>query len=133
MDLLLKNSTEILILIFMIITFLQSGVDKVLDWKGQIAWLQDHFKGTFLKGFVPLLLAFLLITEVVAGLLSIAGIYELAFNDNSSLALYASILSAIVLLALLFGQRMAKDYQGALTIVCYFMVVIFGVWLLSNH
>ncbi len=133
MNFLLKNSTEVLILLFITITFLQSGVDKVVDWKGQIAWLQEHFKATILKSFVPLLLVFLLITEVAAGILSIVGIYELAFNDNSSLGLYASIVAAIVLLALLFGQRVAKDYQGAFTIVGYFMVVIFGVWLLSNH
>ena len=34
MELIQKNATEILLLLFLIVTFLQSGVDKVTDWKG---------------------------------------------------------------------------------------------------
>jgi len=133
MDFLLPNITEILILLFIIITFLQSGLDKVLDWKGQISWLNGHFKDTFLGSMVPLLVAVLVVLDLLASVLAGIGIYQLAVQDNSTIALYGSIVAAITLLMLLFGQRIAKDYAGAFTIVGYFIVVIFGVWLLSNH
>ncbi|WP_299761804.1 DoxX family protein [uncultured Dokdonia sp.] len=133
MDFLLPNITEILILLFIIITFLQSGLDKVFDWKGQISWLNGHFKDTFLGSIVPLLVAVLVVLDLLASVLAGIGIYQLAVQDNSTIALYGSIVAAITLLMLLFGQRIAKDYAGAFTIVGYFIVVIFGVWLLSNH
>jgi hypothetical protein len=57
MEQLLAFSTEILVLAFLIITFLQSGIDKIVDWKGNLAWLKGHFSKTFLKGMVPAMLA----------------------------------------------------------------------------
>ncbi len=133
MDYLLPNITEILILLFIIITFLQSGLDKVFDWKGQIAWLNSHFKETFLGSMVPFLVGVLVVLDLLASVLAGIGIYQLAINNNPMMGLYGSITGAITLLMLLFGQRIAKDYAGAFTIVGYFIVVIFGVWLLSNH
>ena len=38
MDFLLENATVLLLLLFMIVTFLQSGMDKLLDWKGNLSW-----------------------------------------------------------------------------------------------
>ncbi len=133
MGFLLPNITEILILLFILITFLQSGLDKIFDWKGQIDWLQSHFKDTFLGSMVPLLVGVLVVLDLLTSVLSIIGIYQLAIHNEFTIALYATITAAIVLLMLLFGQRIAKDYAGAFTIVGYFIVVIFGVWLLSNY
>ncbi|WP_299675408.1 DoxX family protein [uncultured Dokdonia sp.] len=133
MDFLLSNITEVLILVFIIITFLQSGLDKIFDWKGQIAWLNGHFKDTFLGSIVPLLVGVLVVLDLLASVLAGIGIYQLVINNNPMMGLYGSITAAITLLMLLFGQRVAKDYPGAFTIVGYFIVVIFGVWLLSNH
>ena len=132
MNQLLNYPAEFLILLFIVITFLQSGLDKLLDWKGQIAWLSGHFSKTPLAKIVPFMLGVILIMEVLSGILAIIGIYQLAWNDNPGMALYAAILSGLTLLFLLFGQRIAKDYQGAFTIVGYLMIVIFGVWLLSG-
>ena len=39
------------------ILFLQSGLDKVFDWKGNLDWLTGHFAKTFMGRMVPLLLA----------------------------------------------------------------------------
>ncbi|MFT5750928.1 MAG: putative oxidoreductase, partial [Dokdonia sp.] len=44
----LLHPTEILILLFILLTFVFSGVEKIVDWKGQIVWLKAHFKDTFL-------------------------------------------------------------------------------------
>mgnify|MGYP006190640491 CR=1 FL=1 len=126
-----SNITEILILIFIAITFLQSGLDKIFDWKGNIGWLKGHFSKTFLSGQVPFMVATILILEVVTGILALIGIFELLFSEESTFAFYAAVLGAITLLMLLFGQRVAKDYAGAFTICGYFIVVIIGVFLLS--
>ena len=123
--------TEILILLFIIITFLQSGLDKVMDWKGNTGWLKGHFSKTFLAGQVPVMLGVILVLEVITGLLAIIGIAQLIMNASPTMALYACILAAITLLMLLFGQRVAKDYAGAFTITGYFVVVILGVYILS--
>lgn len=123
--------TEILILIFIAITFLQSGLDKVTDWKGNIGWLKGHFSKTFLAGQVTLMVATILILEVLAGILALVGIFFIISSGNTDIALYSTVLAAITLLMLLFGQRVAKDYAGAFTIVGYFIVVVLGVTLLS--
>ncbi|WP_034920333.1 DoxX family membrane protein [Gillisia sp. CAL575] len=123
--------TEILILIFIAITFLQSGFDKITDWQGNIGWLKGHFSKTFLAGQVPLMVGIILIIEVIAGLMALVGIFYIISSGQTEIALYANVLAAITLLMLLFGQRVAKDYAGAFTIVGYFIVVILGVTLLS--
>ena len=132
MEPVLKYATEILLLLFMIITFLQSGIDKIVDWKGNLSWLTGHFAETSLKGMVPLLLGIVLLAEVAAGILSAIGIYQLVVSENTSFAFYGGIMSCISLLMLLFGQRLAKDYEGAKTIAIYFVPAIFLVFLLQS-
>lgn len=132
MENLLKNATEILLLLFLIITFLQSGIDKVYDWQGNLSWLKGHFAETPLKNLVPVLLVTVLLVEVVAGLLCLIGLYQLVMLDNSTIAFYGAVLSCVALLMLLFGQRMAKDYDGAKTIAVYFVPAIFLVFLLQG-
>ncbi len=127
----LKNITEILLLAFLIITFLQSGFDKIFDWKGNVTWLKEHFSKTFMTNMVPLNVAIILILEMTAGVLCVLGIYQLIANDDKTVGLYGGILSCIVLLMLLFGQRIAKDYDGARTIAIYFVPAIFAMFLLS--
>lgn len=126
-----NNIPEILILLFITITFLQSGLDKIFDWNGNIGWLKGHFGKTFLAGMVPVLVGVILVAEVLTGLLSMAGIYTLIAHNSKSMALFSAVLAAITLLMLLFGQRIAKDYPGAFTITGYFMVVVFGIFLLT--
>ena len=132
MKLLLHNITEILLLLFLVITFIQSGLDKLTDWSGNLSWLKGHFEKTPLKNVVPLLLGIILVLEVVVGILCFMGIYQFATIGESEFAFYGTILSCIVLLMLLFGQRVAKDYDGARTIVIYFMPTIFLVYLLQS-
>lgn len=127
----LDHVTEIILLLFLAITFLQSGLDKILDWKGNIGWLKEHFSKTFMGNIVEINVAIILIIEVIAGILAVLGIYQLVVNDNSTLGFYAAILSAITLLLLLFGQRVAKDYDGARTIVIYLIPTLFALYLMQ--
>ena len=124
-------SAEILILIFLIFTFLQSGIDKITDWKGNLGFIKDHFKNSPLKNMVPLLLATILIIELVAGLLMGVGVYQLATSGIKEVALLGLELSAIALIFLLIGQRLAKDYAGAMSLTVYFILTVFGVFLLQ--
>lgn len=123
--------TEIFLLLFLLITYLQSGMDKILDWQGNVGWLKEHFAKTPFKNSVPLLLSVILITEMVAGILCAIGVFQLGFSGTKTIAFYAAVLSCIILLMLLFGQRMAKDYEGAKTIAVYFIPSIFLLYLLN--
>lgn len=131
MDHLNNHITEILILLFVVITFLQSGLDKIMDWKGNFGWLEGHFSKTFLSGQVSLMLGIILVLEVLVGILGIIGIVQILTSSLTTFAFYSCVLAAVTLLMLLFGQRVAKDYAGAFTITGYFVVVIFGVYILS--
>ncbi len=132
MDTFLNSATEILILIFLIIVFVQSSIDKVFDWKGNLTWLTEHFTDTPLASLVPVLLLTLVLVEMAAGILCAVGLYQILIVGESTIALYGSILSCASLLMLMFGQRMAKDYEGAKTIAVYFMPAIFLVYMLQK-
>lgn len=129
---LLEYPTEIILLLFVIITFLQSGLDKVFDWNGNLSWLKGHFKASLFKNMVPLLLVTITLVEVVAGVLCAIGVVQLLTAGSKMMALYGAITSCIALLMLLFGQRVAKDYAGAQTIVIYFVPAVFLVFLLQH-
>jgi len=73
----------------------------------------------------------ILIIEVITGILAIAGLFQLIVNNEPVFALYTCVLACVTLLMLLFGQRIAKDYAGAFTLTGYFIVSIFGVYILS--
>ncbi len=126
-----KFAPQLLILAFLAIVFLQSGIDKLTDWKGNLSFLKDHFGKTFLKNSVPLMLGVIMVGELIVGVMSIIGIIQIYTSGSMVMGFYATVFAAKVLLALLLGQRIAKDYVGAMTIVVYFIVVIFGVYLLT--
>ncbi len=127
----MNNITSILILIFLAITFLQSGYDKLFYWKDNTDWLKGHFAKTLLKNHVPLALANILILELISGILCVVGCIELLINNGRVFGFYGAIFSCITLLMLLFGQRLAKDYDGARTIVIYFIPAILAVYWLN--
>ena len=132
MEVLKNYPTEILILLFLIVTFLQSGIDKLLDWNGNLSFIKEHFSNSPLKNMVPLLLAVILIVEIIASLFMIIGIYQLATTGIKTYALLVTELDALKLVFLLICQRLAKDYAGAMTLAVYFATTIFGVYLLSR-
>jgi len=115
---------------FFAILFLQSGIDKVIDRRGNLEWLTGHFAKSPLAGIVPLLLSLITVLELSAGTLSAIGCLVVLLRRDPTIGFYGAVLSGLALLALFFGQRMAKDYPGAATLVPYFLVVIAAlVWL----
>lgn len=132
MNLLSNYPAVVLILLFLIVTFIQSGIDKLLDWNGNVSFIKRHFKNSPLKNTVPLLLTIILITEILAGILMVIGIYQLYTSEAKEIALLGIELSAITLILLLVGQRLAKDYAGAMSLAVYFIITIIGVFLLNS-
>jgi uncharacterized membrane protein YphA (DoxX/SURF4 family) len=121
---------QTLISAFFAILFLQSGLDKIFDRRGNLDWLTGHFAKSPLGGMAPALLGVITIMELSAGALSAIGCVMILLRHDSTIAFYGAIVSGLALLALFFGQRMAKEYPGAATLVPYFLVVIAGIiWL----
>ena len=58
-----QNLPALLISLFVCVLFVQSSLDKVFDWKGNVAWLNDHFEKTFLAPGVPVMLAMITVME----------------------------------------------------------------------
>lgn len=123
-------SMQILASAFLAILFLQSGLDKILDRKGNLDWLMGHFAKSPLAGMVPLLLVVTTILETAAGALSAIGCVLLIFWHDPTVAFYGALISAIAILALFFGQRMAKEYPGAAVLVPYFLLTLVAIYIL---
>ncbi|MEN9655186.1 MAG: hypothetical protein RL423_1341 [Bacteroidota bacterium] len=127
----MNNVASILILVFLTITFLQSGYDKIFYWKDNVEWLKGHFAKTQLKNHVPLALLHVLVLELISTILCAVGAIELILNSGRTFGYYGAVFSCITLLMLLVGQRLAKDYDGARTIVIYFIPAVMAVYWLN--
>lgn len=127
----MNNVASILLLAFLALTFLQSGYEKIFYWKDNVSWLKEHFAKTILKNQVPLALLHLLILELISGILCVVGAIQLLLNSGREFGFYGAIFSCICLLMMLFGQRLAKDYDGARTIVIYFIPAVMAVYWLN--
>lgn len=121
---------QIFVSAFLAILFLQSGIDKIVDRRGNLEWLSGHFSKSPLAGMVPALLIAITILELAAGVLSAVGCLLVILWKDSTIAFYGAILSAAAVIALFFGQRMAKEYAGAAVLVPYFLLTLIALYLL---
>jgi hypothetical protein len=121
---LLNNLPLAFTTLFVAILFIQSGLDKVFNYKGNLEWLTGHFEKTFLAKMVPMMLATITGMETATGLLAAVGLVYFLATGLTFLIFYASILGAASLTALFFGQRVAQDYPGAAVLVPYFILTI---------
>src|SRR5213075_365697 len=85
---------QIIVAAFLAVLFLQSGIDKVVDRRGNLEWLKSHFAKSPLAGFVPALVTIITLLELVAGALSAVGCLLIFFRRDSTLAFYGAIASA---------------------------------------
>ena len=123
---------QILASAFLAILFLQSGIDKILDRRGNFEWLKGHFAKSPLAGIVPALLICITILEVAAGALSAVGCVLIILLKDSTIAFYGAVISAVAIIALFLGQRMTKDYAGAAVLVPYFLLTLVAIYLLAQ-
>ena len=125
-------AAQVLVIAMLAICFLQSGIDKVVDFKGNLAWLTGHFSKTPLRSQVAPMLVVVTILECAAGALCAVGVVQLALGNGTKAALYGAELSGLNIVMLFFGQRIAKDYAGAATLVSYFILCIGAIVLLAR-
>jgi diacylglycerol kinase len=118
---------------FLAILFLQSGIDKIVDRRGNLEWLRGHFAKSPLAGIVPALLIGITILEVAAGVLSAMGCILLLLMRDSIVAFCGAVVSAVAVVALFLGQRMAKDYAGAAVLVPYFLLTLVAIYLFAQR
>lgn len=125
------NIATILALVLLAVTFIQSAYDKTMYWKDNLDWLKGHFAATPIRNMVPFSLFLILVLELISGILCLSGCIQLLVNNGRSFGLYGAVFSCITLIFLLVGQRMAKDYDGARTIVIYFIPAVMACYWLS--
>ena len=121
---------QVFISVFFAILFLQSGIDKVSDRKGNLEWLKGHFAESPLAGMVPLLLTVITLAELLAGSISAIGVVEVVIYRSFCFSFIGTTLATVALVMLFLGQRLAKDYEGAGNLVPYFIVAVINLYFL---
>jgi diacylglycerol kinase len=124
---------QILVSAFLAVLFLQSGIDKVVDRSGNREYLNAHFARSPLAGTVGPMFLVITILEISAGALSGVGCALLLLTRDSTVAYLGAVLGSVNIVALFFGQRVAKDYAGAAALVPYFLLALTAIYLLAEH
>ena len=124
-----RNLPALLAAAMIAVLFIQSGLDKVFDRRGNLEWLTGHFSKTPLAPLVPTLLAVITVMELAAGALAAVGVVYLLIASSTVLIFWSSVVASLALLSLFFGQRVAKDYPGAAVIVPYFILALLVMFL----
>jgi len=117
-----------IVLIYLVATLGESGIGKMLDYKGNLAYFKGQFKNSPLAGTTGLLLPVVTIMEVASAGLAIAGLVQLWTDGGSQFGIWALCLGSLNFIALIFGLRMSKDYGGAAGVVPYLAVALIGLY-----
>lgn len=123
---------QALVSAFLAILFLQSGIDKVVDRRGNLEYLKQHFAESPLAGTVTPMVTVITILELTAGALSALGCLLIVFSNNPMVAFYGAVVAGVSLTVLFFGQRVAKDYAGAAVLVPYFLLALVAIYVLAE-
>ncbi len=124
---------QILVSAFLAVLFLQSGIDKVVDRRGNREYLNEHFAKSPLAGTVGPMFAVITVLEISAGALSGVGCALLLVTHDSTVAYVGAVIAGVNIVALFFGQRVSKDYAGAAALVPYFLLTLAAIYLLAGH
>lgn len=113
---------------FLAVTFLQSAINKITDYKGNREYFISQFAHSPLRNAVGLLLPLLTFSELLSGLLCLLGMIMVFVNGQTFWMVLGCSFSAVTILCLLIGQRLAKDYAGAASLTGYFLIAIAGLF-----
>tara|TARA_B100001250_G_scaffold404030_1_gene419371 strand:+ start:854 stop:1276 length:423 start_codon:yes stop_codon:yes gene_type:complete len=129
------NIIYLFICSFFFILFAQSAIDKIQNKKENLDWLNSHFKSSLLSNFVPFLFFILTMLELISAFLFLINIINIFVDIGfvGSDPMLAFYISTLTFLSLFFGQRLAKDYQGAKTIAIYFALNIISIMFILEH
>ena len=129
LDDIIKNLPVLFSALLVAVLFIQSGLDKVFDWKGNLEWLTGHFSKTFLAPFTKIMVAKITVLELATGFGALAGIIYFIATGSTIVIFGAASLGALTIIGLFFGQRVAKDYPGAAVLIPYFLLLIVLIYL----
>ena len=106
----IPNIIYLFICTFFFILFFQSALDKILNKKDNLDWLNSHFKSSILSNSVPLLFFSLTILELISSILFLINIVNIFIEIRFYFLnpILAFCLSMFTFLCLFFGQRIAK-------------------------
>ena len=119
-----------LIISYLTLSFGYSILEKMIQWQSSKKYYTGHFKNTFLKNHVSGSIVFVIILECISVGLNMLGLYRLLFSHESQTTLWGLIATAITLIVLMTGQRIAQDYSGAMNITVYFILTVMGIYML---
>lgn len=102
-------------------TFLESGVDKILNKDGNLSWFKEQFSKSIIKGFITPSFYWIMIQELALGIFLLFICVNEIFHFID-LGVFGYIYSLFLLIQLFVGQRLAKDYAGAAGIVPYIIL-----------
>ena len=89
-----QNVTFLFVLAFFLIVFLQSGLDKIIDYKGNLAFLKNLFKAFFPTPLISVALISVTILEIISGVLCLVGIVDFILNNNSHIGFLGLIVGS---------------------------------------
>ena len=108
--------------------FLQSSLDKIINWKAEKEYLTGHFAKSIFRGWVPVLLPLITVIELAAGACSALGFFLILFRHDPSIGQWGMIFGVKAIFLLFLGQRIAKDYAGAASLIPYFLMCVAGLY-----
>jgi hypothetical protein len=116
------------ILFFLLVTYSWSAYEKISELPKSVAFYRDLYKSTFNEHIITIILYIIIGLEIMISCLLIIGIWKLYAYYDSLIAQYALLSSCALLIILLIGLRIIKDYSGAAGIGIYFLLSVFGMF-----
>ena len=121
-----------LIICYLSLSIGYSVLEKTLHWQNSLDYYKEHFKRSFLKNHVRGAIIFVILLEIVCVGLNINGLYQLLNGGNTMFAIWGLLAVSITLIVLMTGQRIAQDFSGAMNITVYFILTVFGLFILES-
>ncbi|WP_255323786.1 hypothetical protein [Capnocytophaga stomatis] len=98
----------------------------MINFKESTIYYKNYLSKTFLEKYITPILLLVIIAEVISTILFLIGIFEVFSSKSTYYGFYGLVITSSTLLCFLFGQRLAKDYEGARGIAIYFIICLIG-------
>lgn len=123
--------TVLVLVAFISLSFGWSAFEKLWDWSAYLSGLETHFNERFSRRFLNGSLVGVFVLEVFSVLVLGYGTFEYVSHLVKETLIWGTFFSLSCLFVLLIGQRLAKDYDGARTVILYFIPTLFLLFLLE--
>ena len=110
---------------FLATIFLQSGIDKILNWNSELDWMSKQFENTPLASSLHVGLFVVTILEILGGGLSALGILWILFRDGHSVGLLGTMFCSFSLCILMM---FSVGVRNRLFLKSYLFARIPGRW-----